>query len=572
AELAFILCHEISHVIEQHGLENYTKETKRVKWINVEDRDYNSAMFSQEREFQADSLGLQYFLKTDYSIGSFNSLFDKLYFSNTGLVEEAFPKSFFESDKLTIPDSLWNQELINIAAENSYVSEESTHPSSQARLKEINETVAAQKVEDSGTYFLYNEDEFREAVKAARYEVPFLDFENGDYSACIYNCNFLESEFPNNRNFQELIIHSMRNVLVVKQELQKYKSDYDDDDDVYDDETEVIEFDRLKNDSVRYDYSQQIDFFFEDLGLVDYLALTFEKFMALPNDTTNKEMQAIKGDLFYSLVKLIAYKDSLGDLDHKFDIANILIPYLDESTYGKELSIAQERIADYKERLEYFDSNEFEERSAEMEKKGFKLGLDKVLVVAPSFKSLKSKNERLMLDIKKSIQKEDILLKSVEEISTQINIDVQVLTLKKLKKGQVKIAEDIWAIQRDYNAYMAWPSAEFKLIYGRKKMDDIYEKYGTDKILFLNSYTYKGDLRQDLVKKTYSLVIYPIFFYWIDYVEASRYSGFESILYYPNQHGLYVIKNDEYRYRNSPAMLKSKVYDTLNQIKTEKKE
>ncbi|MDA9773834.1 M48 family metalloprotease [Saprospiraceae bacterium] len=562
AELAFILCHEVAHVVEQHGLETYAKEQDSKRWIAVDENDYNRAIFSQKKEFEADSLGLVFFLKTNYSIATFDQLFDKLYYSTTGLSDLPFPKSFFQSDDILIPDSIWSEELSDLNS-NDDSFEESTHPSSQERLEEIKDILKENGTIDSGSEFLFDQENFKEAVKAARYEIPFLDFENGEYSACIYNSYYLAAEFPDDDALQKLTVHALRNILVFKSEKRRYVNS--EDDDFY-----IISVDNLIADSARYDYCERLDLFFKELNVADILALAFEKTIPLIKDSANVELQAIKKDLFYILIKIVEDADSLTNIESKLDINDNLQQYFDSTFYQKELKTAKNRIERNRDWAEFLDSDEFKEEIETNQKKGYQLGIDKLLVVDPMYRSASFNRKGIRLDIENSILKETLLINSAKSAAEDLAMNIKVLDLKTLENNQVDVAADIWAIQKDFKAYISWPSSEFKVIYNREKMKTIYDKYGTDKVLFLNSYTYKGDLPRDDKKQFYATVLFPVILplFWVDFVEASRYSGFSSILYFPNQSGLYIIKADEYRYRNSPAMLKRKVYDTLNQIQT----
>ncbi|HHG85318.1 MAG TPA: zinc metalloprotease, partial [Bacteroidetes bacterium] len=84
AQLAFILCHEFQHYIHHHPINQYVK---------VQDLRGNNQLFSsqaletfllaknqysREMEMEADSMGLQLFLKTKYSLDEIDGVFDQL--------------------------------------------------------------------------------------------------------------------------------------------------------------------------------------------------------------------------------------------------------------------------------------------------------------------------------------------------------------------------------------------------------------------------------------------------------------------------------------------------------------
>ena len=76
AQLALILAHEMVHVQERHGLEEFLEtikvdqefnKNKRVKTKQLDLAALEKNRYSRDQEMEADDLGLTYFLNTNYA-------------------------------------------------------------------------------------------------------------------------------------------------------------------------------------------------------------------------------------------------------------------------------------------------------------------------------------------------------------------------------------------------------------------------------------------------------------------------------------------------------------------------
>jgi beta-barrel assembly-enhancing protease len=114
AQLAFILCHELTHVEEQHSLEFYL-ETHGVKSVSNRDvlkngqfdkKLFSKHNYSKELETEADEKGLARFQKSKYSSGSIKDVFDILKYSYLPFDEVQFDYSIFQNSEYVFPSSV----------------------------------------------------------------------------------------------------------------------------------------------------------------------------------------------------------------------------------------------------------------------------------------------------------------------------------------------------------------------------------------------------------------------------------------------------------------------------------
>lgn len=225
-ELAFVLCHEISHVLLHHNLQTNQQREKTIsdaiqqikkarknkKEVSQKDlensldnllRDYFA--YSRKQELQADSLGLELYLKTGYSLKAVKSLLTKL--------ESAFPifNQFNFKSSLLFPT---HQELaeflkstevfkINTLAVSDEKSEEDeeidiknydslyqTHPDAMVRVEKLEKNFRGSKMDIEPTALPPNLN-FELLSEQFIHHMQFANFE----IAAVY-LNIIEQLYP----------------------------------------------------------------------------------------------------------------------------------------------------------------------------------------------------------------------------------------------------------------------------------------------------------------------------------------------------------------------------------------
>ena len=141
AQLAFVLCHEISHYIKQHAVETYIEkqESNKDRYKTRTDFEkYVAAMskFSKNHEFEADSEGADYYLKTPYVSSECYTAFDVLHYSYLPFDEIEFDYALLENEFFHVEDYMKLEEATPIDVFNEdYDDSESNHPNIWKRKK-----------------------------------------------------------------------------------------------------------------------------------------------------------------------------------------------------------------------------------------------------------------------------------------------------------------------------------------------------------------------------------------------------------------------------------------------------
>lgn len=221
AQLAFILCHEIQHYLLKHSLESLKYNKKMSERVASRGEKFESAIkkiykFSRKNEFEADSAGLELFLKTPYSAYvSMEALGDLDTAMETPFLKSSrINKNWLETETYKF-ESILEKKIKNVLKNNTNNNEEeeeeeedddeegltkkdfSTHPEIQDRINAILGILKERekhKIKDSVFYIIGNE-EFLKIQKMARFEVVYENYIYGNYAQAYYYSAAIEEKY-----------------------------------------------------------------------------------------------------------------------------------------------------------------------------------------------------------------------------------------------------------------------------------------------------------------------------------------------------------------------------------------
>lgn len=221
AQLAFVLAHEIDHVVKKHSVTEYIENVKLENGTSsyergsYDERSLAKYRFSKEQESDADMEGLNLIKKTNYSIKALNGAFDVLQYSYLPFELLDFKKSFFEDPYLVLPDTLFLKKTSEIKANDDYDDSKSTHPNIRKRRGAIEPEL---KVSDEASRkkYLVSEEEFKNVRETARFELCRLYMVERDYMNAIYASYILLEKYPDNLFLKKTVSQGLYNVLMNK--------------------------------------------------------------------------------------------------------------------------------------------------------------------------------------------------------------------------------------------------------------------------------------------------------------------------------------------------------------------
>ncbi len=190
AQLAFVLAHEISHYVKKHVVNMFNYSSKRKLNISA------LSSYSRENEFEADTYGIKWYKDAGYSKDELFSVFDILMYSYLPYNEIVFPKDYFNTSQMYIPEDLFTNVDYEITATEDYNDEKSSHPNIKKRKEAVNNEIE-KSADWQNNIFLLDKNTFTEIQNICRFEGIRESVFNGNYVDALYSVFLLEKDFPN---------------------------------------------------------------------------------------------------------------------------------------------------------------------------------------------------------------------------------------------------------------------------------------------------------------------------------------------------------------------------------------
>lgn len=204
AQLAFVLAHEISHYTEHHVVETFEYKS-HVKGQG--DRIRQLSVYAKDKEFEADKLGVALYHSAGYSKEELLPTFDVLMYSYLPFDEIEFPKNYYNSSLMYIPENLYPSKKYEIKAEEDYDDSRSSHPNIKNRKLEVEKEIANFQNWGSEVY-AFGKERFLYIRNLSRFESIRTDILDAQYADAMYSIFLLEKEFPNSVYLKRMKAHS----------------------------------------------------------------------------------------------------------------------------------------------------------------------------------------------------------------------------------------------------------------------------------------------------------------------------------------------------------------------------
>jgi hypothetical protein len=227
AQLAYILCHEISHYTKKHHINGYVKNKKLDRQNydrNTEDRLIEKCQYSKESESEADVEGFRLFEQTDYNLKQAEKAFDVLQYAHLPFELLEFKKTFFETEYVKLPSGYFLKEVSSIKNNSNEDDTKLTHPNTAKRKQTIVDLIANRsntgKVNAS-----VGQEQFEYVRDLTRMELCRLYLKRRDYPNALYAAYILSNKYPNNQYVAEIISKCMYAISLYGQGSLRYNSD-----------------------------------------------------------------------------------------------------------------------------------------------------------------------------------------------------------------------------------------------------------------------------------------------------------------------------------------------------------
>jgi Zn-dependent protease with chaperone function len=585
AQLAFILCHELTHYTEKHVITAYlqNEEIKKgsgeFKRSTFDKKLLAQSQYSQDLEKEADRAGLERFSKTNYSNESLLNVFEVMRYAHLPFDDIAFDKDFFDQNYYKINDSYFLNRVRPVESNEADRTSKATHPSPTDR-QQMMSRVLAQPSQQPGSNYLVSKDEFFRLREVCRFELSSLYLKANRPIQSIYNSFLLSKEHPDNFYLTKSISKSLYTLSKFKtggnygqvhpgfshiegESQQLYHLFYR----LKPEELAVLATGytwRLRN---KYPEDADLKAMSEDL-LQDLLLRYYVPGMIAqsrppegwdqPDTTQAKSKYDRLKQKSKNNPRLTMIKYGLVDLFDDPEFAQ-LFGELEQKKWNAEgvESSAFERKKKTKEEIRYWKNH------------GFSLGANKVVVVSPTYAKLDLRKNRKHKFLRSESAKGK-LIKQINKSTNLLNLESEILDRSMLDSSNVDAFNDItflneWVDKRFVQSDVSMINLS------TNRIDEIIKKYDTENFVWTGIINYRENKPLMYFYLLYALVP-PAIPFAVYYMVRPNYDTYYYCITFNLRTGEPVLVNyNNYRKRDARDMINSSVYDSYWQMKDPRK-
>lgn len=204
AELAFVLAHEITHYEQEHVISSHVELELKAKSRDFKNKSLQQQLkelnsYSQEHEYEADELGFERILKSDYDAEAATGVFDVLIYSYLPFDEVRFDSLFFDSEQFSVNKQAFRGEAKPITVIEDYDDSKSSHPNIKKRRERVLEMLDNSESAAGKKKFLLGKERFETIRTISRFELSDIYLKNMEYEKAIYNSYLLLRTYPENQ-------------------------------------------------------------------------------------------------------------------------------------------------------------------------------------------------------------------------------------------------------------------------------------------------------------------------------------------------------------------------------------
>lgn len=198
--------HSIASILESEKIYNRDRNDK---YNGYEDRIRLLSSFSKELELEADSIGYERLIKSGYNPKAASTTMDVLQFAFLPFDDVEFTGSFMELDSFRFPNHLFLDSLAPIPLNSDdFDDSESTHPNISRRRDVLDMRIEKNSV-STNTYFILGKTRFEGLQHSARREMIHLDLVEQQYVDALYNSFVLITKDKEDQFLEESIAKAL---------------------------------------------------------------------------------------------------------------------------------------------------------------------------------------------------------------------------------------------------------------------------------------------------------------------------------------------------------------------------
>lgn len=601
AQLAYILCHEISHYTEKHVRNEYI-ETQRVSRGRYDRTPYGLQLdkisdYSKDLELEADRVGIELFLKTSYDVNEIFAAFEVLYYTYLPFDDIRFDTNFFSTEHMMVPGTLFPDTINRITEEMDADDQGSTHPNIQKRIDAAMDIVGDRSTKGKNR-FMVSEESFYECQQVCRFESVNLALSEREYADALYMTYLLQQKNKDNRFLDLCLVKSLYGLVKYKNhnrfsEVTEKPSSIEGESytlhlflkNVSKAQLNVIAFRHI------YDMSKK---YAGDPVFQEYMMDT-KKELAINSGITVSDFKSQNMQTYLeetaSTVALFDIDDSIRKIDES-DLSKYekirMKKKLEELRTGSQSTnvstefhlfalhdlIANEGLAEDLRKIKTdHDAQLAEEQRLREEStisfgtKTQHLGIDKLVVVNPIYENYKlNKNQNHLKSESKKISVSDMYARSYNKL----DLETELVDSKNLTAGDVDEYNDLGLLIR-WIGEMAEHDDIDMITSSHDQVMVLTEKYGTTHFLFSGIFGYKSRSEMTTAHWYGIMFFYTIPIVLIDLMIVHNYFELVALSIDAKEDEIEFSQVSEVNLKGIDSILKAYIYDVLYQLSSDPK-
>ncbi|MBN4065927.1 M48 family metallopeptidase [Candidatus Amoebophilus asiaticus] len=472
AQLAFVLSHEVIHFREKHSLTGYVQqvevknEEEGYKGLNYDQKLLLLSKHSRERETEADLQGLKsFYLKTTYNKESAKSIMNVLLYSYLPFGNSMFKFDYLQTPRISFPLECKLKQYNSIETiEENYADSMSDHPNIKKRIEAIDKLLSSHDKKDLTPYII-SKEEFIRVRETARFELVHICMQTQRYEEALYYCYLLMAKYPGHK-----FLETAGGIALLELACYKYNDDFPD-----------IHI----NSKYIQGGSQQVYYLFEQLTDYELSVLAADRLFTLaaryPNDQMIREgfSKAVENLVFGFNKRINELLNTASPLNY---MDNALLTLLKDNSFNNEFQRFNDMKKEIEKEKEELIMNKKKREAVIKEKrliqkKGFALGIDKIIVVNPMVIRTDFRTEEYF-QWESAEKTRYNLIEILHNEARKIDLDLELLDLKFLDNSQFDDYNDYCLISNWFSEKCRHLSEDY-FMYNKYYISHLIKKYDT---------------------------------------------------------------------------------------------
>lgn len=601
AQLAFILGHEISHFTEKHVRKGYVeykdfaKSKGKYRRLSYYDAINRMSSYDKAQELDADTKGVDIYLKSDYDPAEIENAFLALHYGYLPFEDVPFDGAFLETENLKIPNHLFPDTIRPINMDLNYSDEGSTHPNIETRINTALNYYVSKGSDGKEKFHVVDETKFKEFQLMARLESINMDLSDRFYADALYKIFILSRDFPDNRFLDVSKVKALYGLAkyknynrfteatsrLVEVEGQSYKLHYFLKT-INRQQLNVITYRHLYDMTLKYPNDVEFTAYYQDFrkefalnSMIDFDQLTATSIEAALNQTIdtvyfNIEDSIKKVDLSTHTKfekaqlkkELIALRSQRKSIDpatnfHLYALSDLVA----QGKFIEELKTLKTELTTQRQKAEELKISQVNN----IRKKGYRLGVKNLMVVDPIYEDYTLNEEiNLIKSEQKKIRVSDIYSKKFK----RLDLNVQILDSKSLTASDVERYNEI-ALIKDWMSEVLDHDGIDMISSSHFRMADVCEKYNTTSFLFSGIYSYKNRKEANAWHWVALGTVYLAPITAIDLLTVHNYFEMVSFVIDAKKDKMEMLDIQTVNLKSYNKIVRSYIYNILYQINTE---